>query len=266
MLCYGLLQLDRETAAFVAGDRVCSAGSTRTTPGSSPPSATWCTSARDNSCCPAASRQRRAWAEMIGEPLTNTSRRSSRCSTPTTAGSLYFAKTLEDLDETHLAAVFAQGEDDEDRARSDTQRLPRLHRRGDRAGGSVDFPFVRLGADPALLLGSLRTTADGQLRHTRDFWEVALGDRSLPDDARRTLGRARRRRPRRGGLAAAAADRRASPHAPRARAHLSVRRAPDRSAARRLGGRPGVADPRVSPLSCAAPDARASRRRATPRC
>ena len=46
-----------------------------------------------------------------------------------------------------------------------------------------EFPFVRLGADTALLLPMLRTDpATGRLRHTRDFWEAVLSDRRLPDD------------------------------------------------------------------------------------
>ena len=42
---------------------------------------------------------------------------------------------------------------------------------------------MRLGADPAMMLPMLRIDpTTGRLRHTKAFWEVALGDRRLPDD------------------------------------------------------------------------------------
>ncbi len=182
MLCYGLLQLDRETAAFVAGDRVLLRRIYENHTGAFAAFGDVVRVRQGQLVLPGGQSAAPAWAEMIGEPLTNTSRAVAALLGADNGRLAYFAKALEDLDETHLAAVFAQGEDDEDRL-DRTRGIYHAFTGVEPGWRLVDFPFVRLGADPALLLGSLRTTADGQLRHTRDFWEVALGDRSLPDDA-----------------------------------------------------------------------------------
>ena len=95
---------------------------------------------------------------------------------------LYFADTVASLDASRTWPCLPRRHADTtplDQARSVYRAFTRI----EPSWKLGDFPFVRLGADAALLLPMLRTDpATGRLRHTKAFWEVALGDRRLPDD------------------------------------------------------------------------------------
>ena len=106
-----------------------------------------------------------------------------------------------------------------------------------------------------------RTRPPGGFATRRAFWEVVLGDRRLPDDvAERWANLDDDERAEPGWLLRRLTDA-LLPGAGRATADLRVHRAADRSVAGRVGGRPGVAGSRVSSLSRADADARTARHR-----
>ncbi len=182
MLCYGLLQLDRETLAAVASD----AGLLRRL--YEHHSGVFAAFAqvlhvRDGRVMlPGGDDNAATWAALLDEPLTDPIRAIAALVDADDGRLLYFADTVANLDAARLDLVFRGPTADTtplDQARSVYRAFTRIE--PDWKLG--EFPFVRLGADPALLLPMLRTDATtGRLRHTRAFWEVALGDRRLPDD------------------------------------------------------------------------------------
>ena len=131
---------------------------------------------------PGGGDQAATWAEMVGEPLTDPLRAIDALVDSRRRPMLYFADTVADLDTSGLGLVFRGADADTtplDQARSVYRAFTRI----EPSWKLGDFPFVRLGADAALMLPMLRTDpTTGRLRHTKAFWEVVLGDRRLPDD------------------------------------------------------------------------------------
>ena len=110
-----------------------------------------------------------SWAALVGEPLTDPRRAIAALVDADDGRLLYFADTVASLDATQLGLVFRGATADTtplDQARSVYRAFTRIEP-GWKLG---EFPFVRLGADPALLLPMLRIDATtGRLRHTQGF-------------------------------------------------------------------------------------------------
>ena len=182
LLCYGLLQLDPETRAFLAGD-----------PGlmrriyerHSGILAAFGQSLQVRSgalSLPGGEAARAAWSALIGDAIADTPHAILHLAEHDHGRVLYFLDTVSRLDPARQALVLTDGPDDEvgDRLRSVYRTFTRIEP-GWRLG---EFPFVRLGADPALVLAAMRPQT-GQLRHTQAFWEIALDDTTLVKDHRK---------------------------------------------------------------------------------
>ena len=240
--------------------RVCSAGFTNATPECLRPSHRSCRSAMAALVLPGGDDNAATWAAMVGEPLTDPASRDCRARRRRRRPDCCISRTRWPVS-TRRTWPWSSAARPPTRRRS-IRRAACIapSRASSRAGSSATSRSCAWAPTRRCCCPVLRTDpTTGRLRHTKAFWEVALGDRRLPEDVADALGGSRQRRPRRAGLAAAATDRRAPAGARRATAHLRVRRTPDRSAARRIGGRPGVAGPRISSLSRVDADARTPR-------
>lgn len=190
LLCYGLLQLDRETLATLAGQPGLIRRLYERHSGTFAAFAHVVRVRDGRLVLPGDDSAAVTWAELIGEPLTDPARAIPALVDADDGRLLYFADTVAGLDAARLGLVFLGATQDItplDQVRS----VYRAFTRVEQNWTFGDFPFVRLGADPALLLERLRTDpATGRLRHTEAFWETALGDRRLPNDVAdwRTLG------------------------------------------------------------------------------
>ena len=182
MLCYGLLQLDRETLATVASDPGLLRRLYQRHSGVFAAFAQ-VLKVRDGRLeLPGGDDNAATWAALVGEPLTDPARAMAALVDADDGRLLYFTDTVAGLDAARLGLVFRGATSDTtplDQARSVYRAFTRI----EPSWKLGDFPFVRLGADAALVLPVLRTDpATGRLRHSKAFWEVALGERRLPDD------------------------------------------------------------------------------------
>ena len=182
MLCFGLLQLDPATLEVIAADTgllrriyerhsgafAAFAGAIRIEEG--------------RLRLPGSEAAEPAWVALIGEPLAPASRALMATIAMDDGRLLYFADALVGLDPRLVDLVFTGPNADvtpADQARSVYHAFTAIES-GWKLG---DFPFVRLGADPALGLSRLRLdSTTGRLRHTREFWDVIFSDRRLPRD------------------------------------------------------------------------------------
>jgi hypothetical protein len=178
LLCFGLLQVDRETAAVLAAD----AGLLRRLyerHAGVMAAFGQVVRVRDGQLIlPGGDAAAGAWTALVGEPLTDPVRAIDALLDRDDGRLAYFADALGGLDAAHLTMVFGTPGDEEalDRTRDVYDAFKRVES-GWRLG---EFPFVRLGADPALLLPALRLDGDARLRHTQAFWETVLSERRLP--------------------------------------------------------------------------------------
>lgn len=189
LLCYGLLQLDGPTVAFLGSDAALLrqlyerhsgilAGFGQSL------------QVRDGAIMlPGGDGARPAWTMVVGDVLADTRAALVTLLDRDDGRLLYFVDTIARLDAARQSLLFRDRDDSTpgERLRSVYRAFTRIEP-GWRLG---QFPFVRLGADPALLLGQFRVGPGGELRHTRRFWETALGDTALPRDHRKrwaTLG------------------------------------------------------------------------------
>jgi hypothetical protein len=141
-----------------------------------------------NVVLPGSDPARAAWTSLIGEAILEPSRAIQRLVETDNGRLLYFLDTVSRLDLSRQALVLTDPPEADagDRLRSVYRTFTQIES-GWRLG---DFPFVRLGADPALVLASMQPDG-GVLRHSQAFWEVALGDRTLVKNHRKrwaTLG------------------------------------------------------------------------------
>jgi hypothetical protein len=182
LLCYGLLQLDPATLDAIAGDTgllrriyerhsgafAAFAGAVRIEAG--------------RLQLPGGEGAEPAWVALIGEPLAPASRALTALAAVDNGRLLYFADALMGLDSRTVDLAFTNPDPEvtaADQARSVYKAFTAVEP-GWKLG---DFPFVRLGADPALVMSMLRLApATGRLRHPRSVWNLVLGDRSLPGD------------------------------------------------------------------------------------
>jgi hypothetical protein len=183
LLCYGLLQLDRPTAAFLSSDAAVLrqlyerhagilAGFGQSL------------QVRDGAIVlPGGDAAARAWALIVGDARSDTRAAVVSMLDRDDGRLLYFVDTVARLDPVRQSFVFTErpGDPPGVRLRSLYGAFTRIEP-GWRPG---EFPFVRLGADPALLLGQLGVGSGGALRQSKRFWDTALGDSSLVTDHRR---------------------------------------------------------------------------------
>jgi hypothetical protein len=183
LLCFGLLQLDGPTAAYVAGDLallrqlydrhsgiLAAFGQSL--------------QVRDGALVlPGGDAAQPAWTLLFGDVLIDGRAALLKLLDHDDGRLIYFVDTIARLDPARQALTFRDVADATpgDRLRSIYRTFTRIEP-GWRLG---EFPFVRLGADPALLLGQFRIGDTGELRQSRRFWETALGDDSLVKDHRK---------------------------------------------------------------------------------
>jgi hypothetical protein len=183
LLCYGLLQLDRQTLQTVAGDQALIRRLYERRSGVFAGFAQVLHVRDGRLVLPGGDHEAATWAELVGEPLTDPVRAIAALVNADDGRMLYFIDAVAGLEPPKLALVFQGATPDTtplDQARSVYRAFTRIESGWDLG----NFPFVRLGADAALLLARLRTdAATGQLRHTRAFWDVVLGPPRLPEDA-----------------------------------------------------------------------------------
>lgn len=178
LLCYGLLQLDRDTVAAVEANRGLLRRLYERHTGVLAAFGQALRVRDGRLMLPGGDAAAVAWGELLGEPVTDASRAIDALLGKDDGRLIYFADTLGGLDEPHLAMAFGTPDDQDalDRTRDIYDAFKRIES-GWKLG---DFPFVRLGADPALLLPALRLDDTGRLRHTQAFWETVLSQRRLP--------------------------------------------------------------------------------------
>lgn len=182
MLCYGLLQLDRETLATVASDAGLLRRLYKRHSGVFAAFAQVLQVRDGRLVLPGGDDNAAIWASLVGEPLTDPLRAMAALVGADDGRLMYFADTVAGLDAARLGLVF-RGETSDTTPLDQVRSVYRAFTRIEPSWKLGDFPFVRLGADAALLLPMLRTDpTTGRLRHTRAFWEAALGDGRLPDD------------------------------------------------------------------------------------
>ena len=183
LLCYGLLQLDGPTAAFLGRDAALLrqlyerysgilAGFGQSL------------QVRDGAIVlPGGDGARPAWTLLVGDVLADTRAALLTLLDRDDGRLLYFVDTIARLDSRRQALVFTDRSVDPPGVR--LRSVYRAFTRIEPAWRLGEFPFVRLGADPALLLGQFRAGSRGALRHSRRFWETVLGDTALPRDHRK---------------------------------------------------------------------------------
>lgn len=182
LLCFGLLQLDPETRAFVGSD---GALMRRMYERHSGILAAFGQSLQVRGgalALPGGEAARAVWSSLIGETITDTPRAILRLVEADNGRLLYFLDTVSRLDPPRQALVIADRADEAPgtRLRSIYRTFTRIEP-GWRLG---DFPFVRLGADPALVLSAMQPE-NGQVRQTQAFWRAVLDDGTLVKDHRK---------------------------------------------------------------------------------
>ncbi len=185
LLCYGLLQLDRETLATVGRHAELLSRLYERHSGVFAAFAHVLQVRDGRLVLPGGDDTVATWAMLIGEPLSDPIRAIDALVDVDKGRLLYFIDSVAGLDAAGLGLVFNVTTPDTTPL-VHARRVYRAFTRVESSWQFGDFPFVRLGADPALVLPMLRTDpATGRLRHTRAFWEAALGDRRLPADIAR---------------------------------------------------------------------------------
>jgi hypothetical protein len=182
LLCYGLLQLDPETLAFVSGEPAVLRGLYERHSGIVAAFGQAFRVRHGSLVLPGGDAARPAWTALIGEAILEPSRAIQRLAEADNGRLFYFLDTVTGLDASRQALVLTDRPESEagDRVRSVYRTFTRIEP-GWRLG---DFPFVRLGADPALVLASM-VPDEGELRHSQPFWNVVLGERTLVKNHRR---------------------------------------------------------------------------------
>jgi hypothetical protein len=182
LLCFGLLQLDPETRGVVGSD---AALMRRLYERHSGIFAAFAQAlhVRDGAIAlPGGESARAAWTSVLEDAIGDPPRAILRLVETENGRLLYFLDTVSRLDALRQALVLTDRPDDEvgDRLRSVYRTFTRIEP-GWQLG---EFPFVRLGADPALVLAGMQPD-NGALRHTQAFWQVVWGDTTLVKDHRK---------------------------------------------------------------------------------
>ena len=180
MLCYGLLQLDADTLDAIAGDPKLLRRLYERHSGVFGAFAHVLRSDGARVILPGGEAVQAVWAELLDQPLSPVPQAIEAIAAADEGRLLYFAEAIASLSEAQRGLVFV-GDTDEVTPGEQARGIYRAFTRIEPGWRFGDFPFVRLGADPALLLPMLRIDGStGRLRHTRAFWNIALGDRGLP--------------------------------------------------------------------------------------
>jgi hypothetical protein len=91
----------------------------------------------------------------------------------------YFADALADLDDRRIGLIFPSPPDESSTV---ARAMYRAFVDVEPAWNVGEFPFLRIGFDPALLLATVPITAEGRLAGTRAFYAEALEGNDLPLD------------------------------------------------------------------------------------
>jgi hypothetical protein len=140
------------------------------------------------------------WQSLVQSPLAN-----MRDAVPEVLGRddgrlASFAEAIEALDIAHLRLVRDDGRRDQkkDNTKTSAEEIAKERaERSARAFGALyqtfvnvepawktsEFPFLRLGADPALLLSMAPIGPDGHVFGTIEYWRALVGSDDLPDSA-----------------------------------------------------------------------------------
>ena len=180
MLCYGLLQVDAGTLDALAADPALLKRIYERHSGVFAAFGDVVAIRGDRLELPGGEAAQPVWAALVGEPLVPAPRAVTALLSANGGRLAYFASAVSALDAAGLGLVFPPN------ARLVTSIAVARGIYGAFAriepGWALDqVPFVRLSADPALLLSLFRAdAATGRLRHSRVFWEVVLADDALP--------------------------------------------------------------------------------------
>ena len=180
MLCYGLLQVDAETLDALAADPALLKRIYERHSGVFAAFGEVVAIRGDRLELPGGEAAQPVWAALVGEPLQPASRAVAALLAANGGRLAYFASAASALDAGGLGLIFAPG------ARLQTsvamaRGVYGVFARIEPAWALDRAPFVRLAADPALLLSMFRAdTATGRLRHSTAFWQVVLAGDALP--------------------------------------------------------------------------------------
>lgn len=181
LLCYGLLGLDRETLAFVAGSP---ALVKRLYERDASPFAGYAHVLRVRNAAlelPGGAAAAPIWDALAGAPTADAAAAVVALLTRDNARLAYFAEALETLDPAHLGLVFPP--DATADARSAAARLVyRSFVSVDALRDLADLPFQRVSYDPGALLAALPLQSPGEMAGTATYWQALIQGSDVPDD------------------------------------------------------------------------------------
>lgn len=182
LLSYGLFQLDRDTATFIAADpdllrRIYQrhSGTLAAFGGA--------LRVRDGALVlPGGERAVRAWVSLLGRPLTELP--AALLDLLDTGGGrlLMLADAAGDIEPARHGLLFGPGTSSAV-AMGRLRAAYQVYTSVEPAWRPNELPFVRPGADATLLLASMRVGPDGQPRHSQAFWDAVFGGSDLPADS-----------------------------------------------------------------------------------
>ncbi len=181
LLCYGLLGLDRETLAFVAGSP---ALVKRLYERDASPFAGYAHVLRVRNGAlelPGGAEAAPIWDALAGAPTADAAAAILALLTRDNARLAYFAEALETLDPAHLALVFPP--DATADARAAAARLAyRSFVTVDGLRDLADLPFQRVSYDPGALLAALPLQSSGAMAGTATYWQALIQGSDVPED------------------------------------------------------------------------------------
>jgi hypothetical protein len=184
LLCYGLTGLDDETLAAFSGDRTLLR---RLYEHHAPAFAAFSSAIRVRSgllVLPGGAEMQPLWQALVAVPFNKL-----KDAIPDVLGRhdgrlASFAEAVNGLDLPHTRLVLA----DTAAAEEPDVRFQALYRAFvdvEPAWKASEFPFFRIGFDPALLLTTLPLGSDGRLSGTRAYWRALLDSDDLPESSER---------------------------------------------------------------------------------
>ncbi len=181
LVCYGLLGLDRETLAFVAGSP---ALVKRLYERDASPFAGYAHVLRVRNGAlelPGGAEAAPIWDALAGAPTADAAEAILAVLTRDNARLAYFAEALETLDPAHLALVFPPNATAE--ARAVAARLAyRSFVTVDGLRDLADLPFQRVSYDPGALLAALPLQSSGAMAGTAAYWQALIQGSDVPED------------------------------------------------------------------------------------
>jgi hypothetical protein len=181
LLCYGLLGLDRETLAFVAGSP---ALLKRLYERDASPFAGYAHVLRVRNGAlelPGGAEAAPIWDALAGTPTADAASGIVALLTRDNARLAYFAEALETLDSAHLALVFPPNATPDARAAA-AHPVYRSFVTVDALRDLADLPFQRVSDDPGALLAALPLNGSGTIEGTASYWRALIDGTNVPED------------------------------------------------------------------------------------